>query len=105
MGDVSSWTGPLIIQTHIGIDELLKRSLRIYPNPSNGVFNMEFSSALGEDIEIRIINVLGQILREERLSPTELYWLDLSNRPQGLYLLQLRQNGRLVAYHKLMVKP
>ena len=38
VGNVSNWVGPLSIKTIIGIDELLERSFRIYPNPSEGGF-------------------------------------------------------------------
>ncbi len=92
VGNVSNWTGPLSIKTIIGIDELLERSLRIYPNPSEGVFKLEFSSSLGEDMEIRIINMLGQIVLEDEIesfSGSYRKKLEMGAYRSGVYLLQL----------------
>ncbi len=92
VGNVSNWAGPLSIKTIIGIDELLERSLRIYPNPSEGVFKLEFSSSLGEDMEIRIINMLGQIVLEDEIesfSGSYRKKLEMGAYRSGVYLLQL----------------
>ncbi len=68
-----------------------ERSLRIYPNPSDGVFNLEFT-ALGEDIEVRIINMLGQVILDDELKSFEGSYrkrLDMTTHRSGIYLLQL----------------
>ncbi len=92
VGNVSNWTGPLSIKTIIGIDELLERSFRIYPNPSEGVFKLEFSSSLGEDMEIRITNMMGQIVLEDEIesfSGSYRKRLEMGAYRSGVYLLQL----------------
>ncbi len=92
MGDVSIWRGPLYIKTVIGMDELLERSFRIYPNPSEGVFKLEFSSSLGEDMEIRITNMMGQIILEDEIesfSGSYRKRLEMGAYRSGVYLLQL----------------
>ncbi len=92
VGNVSNWAGPLSIKTIIGIDELLERSFRIYPNPSEGVFKLEFSSSLGEDMEIRITNMMGQIVLEDEIesfSGSYRKRLEMGAYRSGVYLLQL----------------
>ncbi len=92
VGNVSNWVGPLSIKTIIGIDELLERSFRIYPNPSEGVFKLEFSSSLGEDMEIRITNMMGQIVLEDEIesfSGSYRKRLEMGAYRSGVYLLQL----------------
>ncbi len=92
VGNVSNWVGPLSIKTVIGIDELLERSFRIYPNPSEGVFNLEFSSSLGEDMEIHITNMMGQIVLEDEIesfSGSYRKRLEMGAYGSGVYLLQL----------------
>ncbi len=92
VGNVSNWVGPLSIKTVIGMDELLERSFRIYPNPSEGVFKLEFSSSLGEDMEIRITNMMGQIVLEDEIesfSGSYRKRLEMGAYRSGVYLLQL----------------
>tara|TARA_B110000879_G_scaffold166435_1_gene215136 strand:- start:73 stop:519 length:447 start_codon:yes stop_codon:yes gene_type:complete len=47
---------------HINIDRL-----SIYPNPSREIFNIEFTSLLRQNLEIRIINSIGDIVYLENL--------------------------------------
>ncbi len=92
VGNVSNWTGPLSIKTIIGIDDLLERSFRIYPNPSEGVFKLEFSSSLGKNMEIRITNMMGQIVLEDEIesfSGSYRKRLEMGAYRSGVYLLQL----------------
>ncbi len=92
VGNVSNWVGPLSVKTIIGIDELLERSFRIYPNPSEGAFKLEFSSSLGEDMEIRITNMMGQIVLEDEIesfSGSYRKRLEMGAYRSGVYLLQL----------------
>ncbi len=82
--DTLSWTTG-------GGEPFNERSLRIYPNPSDGVFNLEFT-ALGEDIEVRIINMLGQVILEDELKSFGGSYrkrLDMTTHRSGIYLLQL----------------
>ncbi len=90
-GKISSWSDTLKIRG-FHVDELLEHSLRIYPNPSDGIFNLEFSSSLGEDMEIRIINMLGQVILEDELKSFRGSYrkrLDMATYGSGIYLLQL----------------
>ncbi len=92
VGNVSNWVGPLSVKTIIGIDELLERSFRIYPNPSEGAFKLEFSSSLGEDMEVRITNMMGQIVLEDEIesfSGSYRKRLEMGAYRSGVYLLQL----------------
>lgn len=62
-------------------NELLGNYFNVYPNPNNGVFNLKSSTKE----TVRIINELGEIIRNIELSPgTELQVTDLS---AGIYLI------------------
>jgi len=57
----------------------------IYPNPSNGVFNIESNST--ENQTIKIINLLGDIVYTT-IKTSEILKVDLSNLPRGVYLIR-----------------
>jgi hypothetical protein len=72
-----------------GIDEDKTVSVKVYPNPSHGVYFIE-----GQDINrIEVYNGLGQrILSEE--SCNDFMQIDLSNRASGMYVLRvITDNG------------
>ncbi len=94
-GDISSWSGPLEIRS-FQVDELLERSLRIYPNPSDGIFNVEFNSTFDKDIRIQVINMLGQLILEDELENFSRKSLDMGAHSRGVYILKLITEGEVV---------
>jgi hypothetical protein len=70
----------------------------IYPNPSNGQFNIavdfENNTANGE---LRILNVYGQLLQSYNLSSQyNNLSADLSNFPSGMYFVQVLTGANVV---------
>ena len=64
--------------------------LKIYPNPSNGVFSIE-----GSDIQqIEIYNMYGTLVYSRRNNLTRV--INLGHQPTGVYLVKLRVGGKLV---------
>ena len=81
------------------IEELNINKLSIYPNPSNDVFNIVFNSNTKQDIDLRIHNILGEVIFSETLEYFSGYYnraLDMTSYPNAIYVLQLNtQNGTL----------
>jgi hypothetical protein len=73
--------------------------LRLYPNPSNGRFNLAWTSSVPASVEIRLVNLLGkEMLHWQTVKPssdTEVA-VDLSSTPDGIYLLQVKAGPSIV---------
>lgn len=67
----------------------------MYPNPSNGIFRVE---ALDNNI-VKVFNAQGRLVLEFTESGS--FDLDLRNRPQGTYMIQL-QNQKAVTRTMLL---
>lgn len=67
-------------------------SLVIYPNPSEGRFIVNLSL---KDVEVKVFNNLGVVLLSEKIAgnTTE---IDLSNKPSGVYILQIISNKGII---------
>lgn len=62
------------------------QQLLIYPNPAVSNVNIVLSHAVSEDMNIKLINQLGQIVRTARLNAgTQFIKLDINGLPQGIY--------------------
>lgn len=61
-------------------------NLKVYPNPSTTSFNIENTSA--EVQNLRMINMLGQMVSEIKLNSFETLAIDVSLLPEGLYLIK-----------------
>lgn len=67
-------------------------SLDIYPNPGAGVFYLQVTSHQTGQLEVRILDVLGQVVQFLRLpqeNGTQRHSLDLTNCRSGLYIAQI----------------
>jgi hypothetical protein len=51
-----------ITVTQIGLEEYNFSNVSIYPNPSNGAFNVAFSAPAGEDYSISLTDAMGRVI-------------------------------------------
>lgn len=87
-----SWTGSSIIQTGNTCTILsvgdhhsdFSSDIKVYPNPSGSTFFIDSSSAGS----IVLFDILGKIIQTQKLNSGTTS-LDLSNTPNGLYLLKV----------------
>jgi hypothetical protein len=67
-------------------------NLQVYPNPSEGIFSVAFTSEVAADYTIEIMNPLGQVIYSEsvnNVSGNILKKIDLSNQPAGIFLVKI----------------
>lgn len=95
----SAISSPLnVILTNI-LEATNKIEANIFPNPNNGVFILEINVAEAQDIEIRIINVIGQEVFFEKLTQVKGNYKKEINRigsSSGIYFLQLKTDNQLI---------
>jgi len=86
-------------------EEISKHNIKVYPNPSGGIFMLEFEEISGDAV-IEIYSVNGAMLQETGLIArgpgrvTEV--IDLSGFPKGVYFLKF-MHERFVVYEKLLI--
>lgn len=82
----------------MGVDENGLTMINVYPNPSNGIFNID-----GEDIQkIEVLNALGQIVYSKEINDNHLQ-VDLSRHSIGAYLLRVVTSNGIIT-HKIVKK-
>lgn len=63
---------------------------KLYPNPSNGEFFLEWGQALVNNQVLRVYNIQGQLIQQSQLNGGTLKTnVDLSNQPAGIYIVQV----------------
>ena len=79
------------------ITEIDLESISIYPNPTDGIFTIEFTTKTAIDVSFSVLNVLGQEIALNKLKATvgvNKQQFDLSGFAKGVYTLKLiSENG------------
>ena len=66
--------------------------VKIYPNPSNGIFNLDLSNNSEEYNKITIFNLLGKTIYTNSLNPKSNNEIDLTGFPSGYYLAHIENS-------------
>ena len=74
-----------------GLNEELLSNINIYPNPSTGLFTVEFKRVKENNSNISIVNSIGNVVFSEKLIIGEFSkQINLSNLSKGIYLIELQ---------------
>lgn len=94
------------IASGAGIEELDPYLLTIYPNPSQGEFNISFESKADEKYSIKIFDAVGKIVysnKVENQNGISNLEIKLSNISSGAYTITLT-NGSIETNRKIVIK-
>ena len=91
-GDVTSNVANLSVTT--GIDELTKFGINIYPNPSDGIFNVLYSN-INKSVDVVIYNYEGKVIYNKK-HHSENNVIDISNHAKGMYLIRFNIGNKSV---------
>ena len=91
------------VSTAVSVDNTLEiAEIRVYPNPSSGLFNLEVSG-VEQSVNVSIENIQGQVVYQGVLSGNGRTELNLQDQAAGIYMLHLTtEQGRVV--RKLIVQ-
>ncbi|PKQ60168.1 hypothetical protein BZG02_20500 [Labilibaculum filiforme] len=93
--DIVVATSAITINIATGINEVLKSSIQVYPNPVITDLNIKFEK--NEDRMIYIYDVKGQIqVQQESFSSSE--QLNISNLKNGMYILKIQSKSGVISY-------
>ena len=76
--------------TRTGLLNIANGNLVVYPNPSNGVFNIDLSGLNTQNIQIEVYAANGQLIKDNVNIIGDAAQLDLSSAAAGVYLVKVR---------------
>jgi hypothetical protein len=78
--------------SNVGMEEDLLDNVSIYPNPSNGIINIEFTNNQNSGLIIR--DAFGKVVLKKNISSTSS--IDLTSFSKGLYMIEITSNNQSI---------
>ncbi|WP_170266424.1 PKD domain-containing protein [Phaeocystidibacter luteus] len=74
----------------ISVEERLAQSLRVYPNPSSGVFTIASDNVDWSGVTLNLTSMNGELLlHEEAAANAPIQQMDITHLPPGVYMLRI----------------
>ncbi len=100
-------TAAITVTGLIGVDDFTFDNFSVFPNPSNGMFNLRFTPASAENIEVSLYDLRGrlvnQVVYDEMSTGLFNKQLDYNYIDNGMYFLVVK-NGNKSVTKKLVKK-
>ena len=78
-------------------------NIKIFPNPSSGNFNVMLNDFEGNNFDLNIYNVTGQLIyNQANLQPTIGYPISIGNN-KGIYFLEIKSENKVLSREKLII--
>jgi uncharacterized membrane protein len=85
----------------VGVYDFTSSSFNIYPNPSNGTFNITTTAFIGYESDITVFDLTGKLVYTGKLQGNDVNVIDLSAQEKGMYILQIIVEDKV--YNKTLV--
>jgi hypothetical protein len=87
----------------LGVGDFEEVLYNLTPNPSHGIFQLNFANAVSENAVYTVYDMLGKkLLQGELIAGTTTAEIDISNYTQGVYVLNVASGNTMLC--KKMVK-
>jgi hypothetical protein len=66
---------------------------KLYPNPTNGIINIELIGETDRKSELTVMSLVGTVIYKKEITDACKFQIDLSNQIRGVYLLKISSNN------------
>jgi hypothetical protein len=85
----------LVVYGPTGVNEIKGiQGISFFPSPTTGILNVNFNENYFDNVEIKVINILGKEVKNYNLKNISTkYIMNLSDLTEGIYLLKIKSDG------------
>ena len=95
-----------VLDATASINDYAFEGFNLYPNPSNGNFNLQFDTVSSDKVKLQLFDITGRLVRELNYANIAARFsesVSFENTSKGLYLLKIT-NGSKQTTRKLLIE-
>lgn len=103
-GETEDYT--VIVDNTASVTDVAFEGFNLYPNPSNGNFNLQFDTVSSDDVQLQLFDLTGRLVQEVSYKNVKARFsenISFNNASKGLYLLKIK-NGTTQTTRKLIIE-
>jgi hypothetical protein len=77
----------------VGVVENHDQTIRIFPNPSRGLFKVAMENTSAGEIEVSLLDISGRTILTETINGSSETTFELSEAPRGYYFVRLKSDS------------
>jgi hypothetical protein len=78
-----------------------QREVKVFPNPSSGMFNLEFQEESNISRDVKVYDIMGRTVFSLTKTALQKITLDLSSNVNGMYFIGITTNST-TTYYKII---
>jgi hypothetical protein len=84
----------------------LSEAINIFPNPSNGHFNIVTTFAATQNVDVKVVDVLGQVVYSDKKKDIGVgnIEINLNNQTSGIYFVEVTDGQEKITKRILIDK-
>ncbi len=91
-GNINNCSFDVLVNAYVGVENMKHNSVSIYPNPTNGIINVELSN--NNTHQLTISDIMGKIL-VKRTTDEQNKTINLSNFESGIYIISIQTDKEI----------
>ena len=82
-------TENITVNSFVGSQDFIDQIFKIYPNPSSGIFNIDFSENQKNNFKIYVFDLAGRLILRQESKNVYKSKIDISEKLPGTYFVKL----------------
>lgn len=103
VADISTGNIYKLLEENLSVDEYAFNQIKMYPNPSKGHVNFDFSKVDTNNIQIDLFSIQGKLIHHIENISNEIYEMQTSNLENGFYIVEIKNSSGNKHIGKLIV--
>ena len=85
-----------ITENNLGINDVLNNNLSIFPNPNEGIFEINFNHKTSKNSSIEILNNLGELIKSKKINAgVKNIEINIQELSSGIYYIKFKHENEI----------